>query len=189
MDFFDFLFLMVFILIIAVNIAKQLKKTSKPAKPTGRRPAATGTGWKKALNDILKDIREQMEKGAEPPAGKPARGRLSWEDIILPDGKTSEMPGKAPEQRETVKARPKPMPMEAEVIEIKTLGTGKEMPAVQMEDLRLKKARSDAMSRGISQPDMGMMPEDRWSVEDLRNAVIWHEILSPPLGLRDDFRQ
>jgi hypothetical protein len=187
MDFFDFLFLIVFILIIAANIAKQLKKTPKP---TGRQAAPVKTGWRKALDDVLKEIREQMEKGVEPVAGKPTRGRLSWEDIILPESENKEFPVKETEPQKTVKARPMPTPIDADVVEMRTLAPEKKTSAMRMEEILLKKTRSGVMSTAAGQPDMGMMPEPegRWSVEDLRNAMIWHEILAPPLGLRDDLR-
>lgn len=182
MNFFDLLFAVVFILIIVSNIAKQMKKTPKP---TGQQPAETRTGWKKALDDILRDIREQMEAGAEPVTGGPKKGRLSWEDIIPAENENREVAAEQAQPQRVANARPTPAIETADIVEIRTLTPERDARIRRIEEIRLKKAGPGVMSMGIGQPETAVMPESGWSVEELKNAMIWHEILSPPLGLRD----
>ena len=186
MDFSDLLFIAVFVIIIVSQIVKQ---SQKKAKPAGRQAESAKPGLKKVLIDIITDIRKQMEESAQSASGKPTGRVPGWEDIISPPGGGREIPANEPESRKIAESRPKPIhgPVSREVDfdERRTVTSEREARVRRIEELRLKKGKPGVAPLSIQQPDMGFMPEDKWSAEDLRNAVIWNEILSPPLGLRE----
>jgi hypothetical protein len=186
MDLGDLVFFVIFIIIVVSNIVKQVKKQKKA---TGALPAETKTGWKKTMEDILKDIRTQIEQGAEPPSGEPSRRPSGWEDLILAETKEKQIPQKESQQQPAVKMRQKTIPeasrRESDFDELR--GQGPEADSRESENKRVKEKKFPrGMRRTLSEkPVATRMSGAKLTVEDLKNAVIWHEILSPPLGLRN----
>jgi hypothetical protein len=188
MDLGDFVFFIIFIIIIVSNIVKQVRKQKK--EPDAK-PAETKTGWKKTFEDILKDVRTQMEQSDAPSPMEPSRRPSGWEDLILVETEERHLPQKQ-DQQPAVKMRPKPISeapgRESDFDELR--GQGLE---VENRDRGTRRAKERDFPRGIKRqlsvrPSSARVSDANLSVEDLKNAVIWHEILSPPVGLREFFK-
>ena len=186
MDLGDFVFFIIFIIIIVSNIFKQVRKQKKSSDT---QPVEAKTGWKKTIDDILKDIRAQVEQSAEPASGEPARRRSGWEDLILVESEERKIPQHESRQQPAVKMRPKSIPeaagRDADFDELRGLG-----PEVAQRERATRRVREKKSLRGIKEPSLKLpvaasIYGAELSSEDLKNAVIWHELLSPPLGLRN----
>ncbi len=172
---FEILFL-VFIVGVMI-ISRILKQLARTSGENGKKPAS---GWRKALDNFLEEIRREMEKGKQaPPAPEGApRPRDYWWEDLMPEG---EAPGR--ERRED--------PGEAADSEKAAAHTS------QSRDGGEKDAPGDGFSRPwgrearpeppVKQKPPAMAHEKRspMSRRDLRNAVVWSEILGRPVALRD----
>lgn len=186
MDLGDLIFFVIFIIIVVSNILKQVKKTRKPPEAT---PEGPKTGWKKTFEDILKDIRTQMEQNAKPDGGKPGRPPLTWEDLILVEPEKKQSTKQQTQPKAAVMIPPEPAPKapgrESDFDDLR--GQGREGSEGNWEK---EQAREKRPPRKIkkSLPELsavGGLTEETLTDDDLANAVVWHEILSPPLGLRN----
>jgi hypothetical protein len=186
MDLGDLVFFVIFIIIIASNIIKQVKKQKKA---TDAQPAEAKTGWKKTMEDILKDIRTQMEQNVEPASGKPGRPPLGWEDLIGPEPEERQLPQKETQPQATVRMHPRPVPdppgRGADFEELRGKGPEALKGDWDKKSIMEKKTRRAMKKPTSALPAPGSLSKTNLPGEDLINAVIWHEILSPPLGLRN----
>jgi hypothetical protein len=185
MDLGDLIFFVIFIVIVASNIFQQARKNRK-SRDTGAAPAKTG--WRKALEDMIRDAREQMEPGAGTASSKPGRPPLSWEDLIGPEPEESPFLQTQSEPEPPVLGRPRSVSeapgREADFDELGAKGA--EALAWDWDkahDAENQSRRLERM-RKARQPEAERTTETYLNEDDLENAVIWHEILSPPLGLR-----
>ncbi len=186
MDLGDLIFFLIVIVIVASNFFKQIKKP--PKKSPDQTQAAKKRGVKHVLEDILKDIQTQMEPGAETSSQRPGRGSLQWEDLILMEPENNVPPQSKQPPTESPPVRSKPVAgsirQEAEFDELR--GKGPESLEWDWDhgDAPKKQTRQvtqkPLMETPIEEPVLDFILPDG----DLKNAIIWSEILSPPLGLR-----
>jgi hypothetical protein len=188
MDLGDFVFFIIFIIIIVSNIVKQVRKQKKVPDA---QPAETKTGWKKTFEDILKDVRTQMEQSDAPSPMEPSRRPSGWEDLILVENEERQIPKKE-DQQTAVKMRSKPISeapgRESDFDELRVQGL-----EVEKRDKGTRRTKERDFPRVTkrqlsARPSAARVSETNLSVEDLKNAMIWHEILSPPVGLREIFK-
>ncbi len=169
MSFDSLIFILVIVAIILSNVFKMIKKTSDTGGAKMQKPSATG--WKKKVSDVLAQIKEEMRKAAEQQTGEKPSGRgTGWEQVMVPSPRPDERGVKdTPELRQTFEeAIKKPYPPEP----------GPEMsvpglpsyaaPATGAMYEQHRKQRAVVINR-----------------RNLRQAVIWSEILAKPVGLRD----
>lgn len=166
-----------FVFIVGVMIISQVfKHLARTSGEKGEKPVS---GWRKALDNILEEIRREMEKGKQAtpaPEGAP-RSRETWWEDLMPEG---EAPGR--EVRED--------PGEAADSE-------KAAAPAHTRDAWEKDAPDEGFSRPwgrearpespVKQKPPAIAHEKRspMSRRDLRNAVVWSEILGRPVALRD----
>ncbi|MCU0598256.1 MAG: hypothetical protein MUE70_03230 [Desulfobacterales bacterium] len=186
MDLGDLIFFGIFIIIVASNIFKQVKKSKKaPDTP----PVKAKTGWKKILEDIINDARAQMEQNAEPASGKPGRPPLSWEDLILAEPEEKPLPHTVGKPKADVKMQPVSVSeasgREADFDELR--GKGPEILDGDWDRVDFKDNPPPRIKKRPlpEHPETVLLSQASLNDDDLKNAVIWHEILSPPLGLRN----
>jgi hypothetical protein len=186
MDLGDLIFFIIFIIIVVSNIVKQAKKSRKTPDIA---PAKAKAGWKKVLEDIIKDARAQMEQRTESVPGQSGRPPLNWEDLMAPEPEERPLPQKESQPQAPAKIRPRTFPeapgRESDFDDFR--GLGPEADGREGENKRVKEKKSPrGMRRTLpEQPVAARTSGANLTVEDLKNAVIWNEILSPPLGLRN----
>ncbi len=123
--------------------------------------------WK----DFLKDLTEQMQQQMEAPKADTKEGRSAWEQILGREIEEEPVepipvpppPPKPPKPKKTGERVPRPAPSPA-----------------------AKAAVGRETAKAVSPPPGMNLGEAAPSVDELRNAVIWSEILGKPVGLRDE---
>jgi hypothetical protein len=189
MDLGDLIFFVIFIIIVVSNIIKQTKKAKQSGKTPESTQAETKTGWRKVVDDILKDVRAQMEQNAGSADGKPGRPPLTWEDLILVEPEEKQIPKKEIQPTAAVKTLPVGTPeasgRDADFDELR--GQVREGSEWSWEKEQVRETKiSRRKIKSLPEPSAaGDMSGEYLTDEDLANAVVWHEILSPPLGLRN----
>lgn len=176
---------LIFWIVVAIVVIFQIRKIKASRKPDRTKQQKKPTGWKAAIGDLIANVQTEMEKArveteAKSEAGQPRPDRKTgWEDLIpteryqpesLEDGRRPEAIPAAPEEE------PLPWPMESEA----------DMELTPTERMRAQRAKSAAhrtIARGKGSPPW--RDRSRFTVRQLRHAVIWSEILAPPVGLRD----
>jgi len=153
---------MIFTQILKQMARKSVKKAEKPA-----------AGWRKGLENILEEFRQEMETGRESSETeeKPARVRSWWEDLM-------------PEEE-----APKQTAAEAAPAESGRGAATDEGEKFRDEaDSGFRQWGAGAKARQDASPAPERVPHPakrgRLSRQDLRQAVIWSEILASPLGIR-----
>ncbi len=170
----DNIFTLIVIIIAVVSVVSKIKskqKTKQGATPPG------GGGWIKKLNDFLADIQTKMEQQSK----DRTTGASGW-DQLLDGGEGFSSPSDADE------AALDDLVFE----EAETPPHTKKMPSAA--PVRAQTTRSDKTQfvPGIprrkavhaGKPSYTSLATSR---ADLRKAVIWSEILGPPVALRDQF--
>lgn len=208
MDLGDLVFFLIFIIIIITNIIGQVKKSRRP--PVGSDKAEEGrfesktrpepgdaqamskTGWRQVLDDIITDVREQAQarQGPGVPEGDaPAFRQPSGWDLLMGQIEKEQAPKPQPRPKREAAGKP-----DAKI------GTVSPVPASGA------KRMAHYSPAGRHRPERSIYTPAYWSDEQrataakghyrgpacrriplhgLRNAIIWHEILSPPVALRD----
>ncbi len=169
---FGIIFFIFFIIVIISNIGIQVKK-ARPKSADGGTPDKK-PGWKGALEIILEEARKQMENQAkQESSGVPASRPSGWEGIL-----STPAPDAVPLED---MARPETIKPEAPKPE-KSQKTLRQAPVVEEpvidRPLFLARKEDEAVAAGHEMPQ-------KFSREALRSAVVWAEILAPPLGLRN----
>jgi hypothetical protein len=145
-------------------VSRLLKQMAKKTEKGGEKPAS---GWKKGLQQLFEEIRREMEaeKGTPREEAESSKGRARWwEDLMEPEPGAEEAAAE-PEPKKT-----KVQPRQAE-------------PAAFY---RQPSGTARAAGGEISRPTTERgEPAARLSRQNLRQAVIWSEILAKPRGLRD----
>jgi hypothetical protein len=186
MDFGDLVFFIVFAIIIISNILKQLKKFGK--KTEENKKPVKKTGLKNILETMLEEARKQMEASAGPEsAGTPLKQKSGWEDIISGGDLISGQPAEAPEKVEPVKEMtPPPLISEEAARTVRKTVQPDESQFQYVETKKEKPKKSGFGEHPGYCTDAGLTgSSSQLSAQELRNAVIWSEILASPLGLRD----
>jgi hypothetical protein len=198
MDFGDIFFIAVFIIIIISNVYKQMKKAR--LNTSGGEAPVKKPGWRAALELILEEARKQTENQAkqgtaEAPIGRPT----GWENVLtqsLPESSPSKYPSKADT------AEPETLKPEKSTIEKAAMLKSKESDQPPLGSLEkifsVPEWTADGLSKITGMPEPVVpVPKDYYadktvkkrpqhlSQDALRNAVVWAEILAPPVGLRN----
>ncbi|MDZ7831230.1 MAG: hypothetical protein U5L07_05730 [Desulfobacterales bacterium] len=165
-----FLFIIVGIMLFTQILKQMARKTAKGDK----KPSS---GWRKGLENLLEEFRQEMEpqKESAEPLEQPARHRSWWEDLM-----PEESPAKQAES-EQVSAESKGKTAASE----EAASAEKEK---QWQKRGFKKWEPRSFAREAAPEKVKKVPhpakQARLSRQDLRQAVIWSEILAPPAGLR-----
>ncbi len=173
MDFLDNLIPIIFVLIF---VASQIFKSMASQK---KGPSAKKKGGKPGLKDLLTDIASQIKKEIEaanaPPQPQPHQQPQpsGWEKVMPPK------PEKVSEPK------PGPTPKLAKVSHKKR---AVKAPLILPEE-KVKERILPEKKVPVKQPpsEKRSFPATLdYTTEGLRRAVVWSEILAPPLALRDN---
>ncbi|MCF8026156.1 MAG: hypothetical protein K9J79_10690 [Desulfobacteraceae bacterium] len=178
------IFLLVILFIIIINIARIQKKSRDSTR------AEQEGGWKKNLKDLLAEMQGQtqpsLKEGQKRPSG---HGRSAgWEDLMAaeepyeekpepaapaaePPSPSQRKPGLAQRSRTLIESRSQ----EGWTPEARIGKTEKRAPAPPVAG-PASKARGRSMRLQISRGE-------------LRRAIIWYEVVGPPMSLRDPERE
>ncbi len=156
---FDLFFPIIIILIVIFNIIKAI---FPGRKGDGKKPS----GWKQAFEDIV----EQIQKEVNPDYSSAGSGTEQREHMV-PEETPLE-----PKLQTVMKTKKKVSSiMEEEQETLKHRRSREEETERRKQDLKRKKAFSKASA---------FVKTARFSKKQLREAVIWAEILAPPIALR-----
>ena len=170
MDFESLIWIIIFLVYVASVILKKVRSASKPGE---KRAAKKRPAWKAKLDKFLSQVKQEIKAAKQEDLKKETgwerflppeddEPELAMEDVTLADLEPvrQEIPPervvRVPEKTLSPKIKPAPVKVVAESIE----------PAVSEKEIRPK---------GLA-----------FGVQDLRRAIIWSEILGPPLALRDE---
>ncbi len=181
------IFLLVVIIIIIANIVKMQKKLKGSAQ--GQQQKQEG-GWKKNLRDLLTEMQREMQTPSGKKRGRPPAGGRStgWEDILSrQDMQEKETERAATHEKPSPPLRPEPG----------TAQRGSTLIESRSREGLTPEARiGETERRTPSPPVAGVRFSGRRyrrslkiSKRGLRRAVIWYEVLGPPMSLRDPERE
>jgi len=175
---FEILFLVFVVGIMVISqILKQLARTSGSGED-GQKPVS---GWRKALANIVEEIRREMEKGKGPPPAPedaPRSRETWWEDLMDQDSSARQEAPEAPEAPAASAAGKEKMPHQSRE------GWGRPDSGGDFSRPWGRQPRPGPVAKPKS-PAMVAEKRSPMSRSDLRNAVIWSEILGKPVALRD----
>jgi hypothetical protein len=171
-----FLLFAIFGILSAIAKVKKDKKKKKRSKAHGREGLAVRIhAW---LTDLQKRIETQSKKAP--------KGKFDWEQLIdrsqlKSTDTTPHDDALADMGLDTVKQAPSPLPKATPAVTSppphKPIQSSEKPDTMAVDIPRMmKKARRKPIPRAL--------PTSR---SDLRQAVVWSEILSPPIALRDPF--
>ncbi|MCF8110245.1 MAG: hypothetical protein K9J85_02045 [Desulfobacteraceae bacterium] len=187
-------FLLVLIIIIVSNIARMQKKQKNAAAQQNQQETTEEireTGWKKNLRDLFVEMQGGIQGDPQQKRRSASReGRFAgWEDLLS----SKDSAGKEPEtaadhDKPGPAARPEP-------------GFQRHRSRTLIESRSREgwtpEARMGKTQRPIPAPPLAGMAGDvrrkarslQISKKELRKAVIWYEVLGPPMSLRDPERE
>ncbi len=159
---FSLIFLLVFFVSILRSLKKVLEKAKTPARSGNELQTDRKPGWKDLLGNAFAHIQKEIKAAQE-----------RQEQLAM-----GEKPGGGDNRRSNLvwdknAPIPTPPPLPAMDAPKKKFRAG-ETPA----------AKPDAVQAPKTDPAAG--PEFETSPAELRKAVVWSEILAPPLALRED---
>ncbi len=165
------LFPLIIIVIALLSIINKIKKRSKPARDA----KAPEAGWIQKFNAILADIQQRLQ---QPPKGG-APGPSQWERLL----KRSDLPSsqsdvQAAARDELVVEAVQTAPRSARIRPV----AAERAPAARMDKTPPVSSARQAPAASIGKVSVTPAPGSR---ADLRKAVIWSEILGPPVALKD----
>jgi hypothetical protein len=165
----DTLIPIIFVLLFVV--AQIFKSMASQKKDTSTQKKGGKPGIKDLLTDIASQIKKEIEAANAPPQPQP-QPSSGWEKVMPPK------PEKASEHKQA------PTPEQAKVSHKKR--------AVKAPPILHKKGAADRKLPEKKVPVKPTAPEKRsfpetldYTTQGLRRAVVWSEILAPPLALRD----
>jgi hypothetical protein len=168
------LFPLIFIVIALLSIIGKLKK-----RPRAPETKASEVGWIQKLNALLADVQQRLQQ----PPQDGASGQSPWERLL----KGADLSGSQPDG-----------PAARDVEPVADAVTGSPRPARNrpMAPVRATvAARMDktapvvtAVRTPAAAFAKGSVSSLRGRRADLRNAVVWSEILGPPVALKDKRR-
>ncbi|MFP3999568.1 MAG: hypothetical protein ACLFUN_06960 [Desulfobacterales bacterium] len=183
------LFFLVLIVIIISNIAR-IKKKQMSAAEQKEQPRQQESDWKKNLKNILAEMQGEIQ-GTPGQARKsaPQKGRSTgWEDILSAEDLAGEKTeSSSPPVESRPEARRQPVSLER----------GKTLIESRSSKGWTPEARMGKTQRPIPAPPLAGMAGDvrrkvrslRISRNELRKAIVWYEVLGPPMSLRDSERE
>jgi hypothetical protein len=172
-----FLFFVIFGILSAIAKVRKDKKKSKSANARGREGLAV------RIRAWLIDLQQRIETQSK----KAPKGTFDWEQLI--DGSKLTHTDTTPhdEAREdidldTVKETPSPLPEAAPA----AASPPTRMPTQPLEKPDMMAFEPPRMAiKPRRKPVPSVLPTSR---SDLRQAIVWSEILGPPIALRDPFK-
>ncbi|MFW6011930.1 MAG: hypothetical protein ACOC8R_02485 [Desulfosalsimonas sp.] len=184
------IFILVLIVIIVSNIVRIQKKQKDAAAQRDQHetPEETRqTGWKKNFRDMFAEMQGDtlQKQGSAPRQGRSA----GWEDLLSSKDSAGKEPEKAADHD---KQRPAPRQKPASEKQ-----WGRTLIESRSREGWTPEARMGKTQRPIPAPPLAGMAGDvrkkarslRISRKELRKAVIWYEVLGPPMSLRDPERE
>ena len=193
------LFFLVIVLIIIVsnviNIRRRVRGQQTPG-PEDKKKQASQSGWKKSLENLMEQLKEEFEPLSDKPAGRervskePGRSRdIIEEEVILP--KASERsPGW--QGRERVIERSYSMEGRESALDRQSRDKSQYQRRAAVERKDSEAIRGDATVFPERKPGVAQTPAQAfssrsgstYSIAQLQTAVIWSEILGHPVALR-----
>ncbi|MFP4225361.1 MAG: hypothetical protein ACLFRF_01415 [Desulfobacterales bacterium] len=165
-----FLFIIIGIMVFTQILKQMARKTVKGDK----KPSS---GWRKGLENLLEEFRQEMEgqKESAEPLEQPA-GRRSWWEDLMPEESTAKQA-----EGEQVSADSK-----NDAVALEEAASAEKEKQWQKRGFRKWEPRTFAREAAPEKVKKIPHPAERarLSRQDLRKAVIWSEILAPPAGLR-----
>lgn len=155
MDTENLIWIFIFGIYILSVIAKRLRASAKPKDSV---PSPRPSGLRKKFEDWLDKIRQELEAASQ----KPSSGPTGWDQV-------------APSQDDWIDEEPEPAAVAAPPSPKKIMARKSKL-SVRQEPPQAPSSVS--VKRGVD--DFSSL-----EVQDLRRAVIWSEILGPPLALRE----
>jgi|GEM_PF-3714209 len=201
-----------FFIVLAIIILSNVANVRKKMKAAGSGESEKGEGgWRQTLKDVINEVKAELEKASGESA--PQRKSGSGWDILIPGGREPgesagpEPAGQAPQKRmetapplrqDATKATPRLEKGGESLIEnrqkrgdtpdARMARAEKRMPPPDHRRRRAERPVAElaelselAAPRGGPGRIAACVP----SVDDLRNAFIWYEILGPPVSQRD----
>lgn len=169
MDLESLLWIVVFLIYVASVFIKRIRrpaKAKKKAKPkTAGRWQEKLTAFQAGIQGKFGDFMEEVKRELEASKQKDSKEQTGWEKLFPPK---EDEPDPVVEKTEPVEVPPEPIRK-----------TVREEVALRWEDAVEKK-------EPVVLEKEPLIEDLAYGIQDLRRAVIWAEILAPPLALRDD---
>lgn len=165
------LFPLFFIVIVLLSIIGKIKKRPRPPKAT----KATEPGWIQKLNAMLAEIQERLQQS--PQGG--ASGPSAWERLLKGADLSGSQPDGQSETRDDVvveTVKPVLRPAGARPV------APERAPTTRRDKTAPIAAAPPTQVGPVAKGSIPTLPRSR---ADLRQAVIWSEILGPPVALKD----
>ena len=169
MDFESLIWTVIFLIYIASVVLKRIRSSSKAGKKAA---AKTRTGWKEKLTrfqshlqDKFSDFMKQMQQEVEAAKQKDSKKETGWEKLL---------PLKDDE--------PEPVEDITELIEVSPEPSRK----IVSEEVAFRWEDADEKKEPVVSEKEPLAKDLAYGIRDLRRAVIWSEILAPPVALRDE---
>lgn len=171
----------IFYLVIIVFIISRIRRAIKESEEGQPEKSVQKSGWKKALSDVMTEMQKGMEITSDQKESVSAGREVGWTDL------TDEYPDVLSEEAsEYTRSAPRPEnPRErkptAEMEEIQR----------KIEELRGHESRISTRVATVpgmpDEKDAGTGPVNPLPrlPDQLQAAVVWSEILAPPLALRE----
>jgi hypothetical protein len=160
------------IIFVLIFVVSQIFKGMATKK---KDPSKKKTGGKPGLKDLLADIASQIKKeieAANAPAQPQPQPSSGWEKVMPPK------PEKASEHKQA------PTPKQAKVSHKKRAVKAPPLLPEEKSEKRILPEKKAPVKPAA--PEKRSFPETLdYSTEGLRRAVVWSEILAPPLALRE----
>ena len=158
MKFEHLIWIIIFLVYVVTVILKKVYAASKTGDQgiAKRRPE-----WREKLDKFLSQARQELEIAKQEDSNK----ETGWEKVLPPKE----------DDLETIRE------------EISPQRTRQVLEKTPSPDIKpaLVKADAESIEPGVSGKEI--LPKDlEFGIQDLRKAVIWSEILAPPLALRDE---
>jgi hypothetical protein len=170
-----FLLFLLFVLITIIRTKKKVKDYAESKKQSvrtktslfkaGKNEKKKQTGWKNILIDTLAEIQREIKAVQEK---KQTKDSKSWETPGKP------LSSKLVWSKDSPVFQPPPIPSERTKKKIVTPSGPRPESAPKTAEMKAFQIKSDSQS--FKKP----------TIKQLRNAVLWSEILAPPVALRKD---
>ena len=184
------IFILVLVIIIISNLVRVQKKL-KTAAPGDREEKSQPGGWKQSLRDTWEQVKKEMEAPAGDAQTRESGGRRpsGWEGLMPEQQPAAEKSEPAPAASGAPSTPPRPEPARA--------ARGQTLIESRSQEGRTPEARVGKTERRAIAPPLKGPAEPvkhrphrlELSREKVRHAVIWYEVLGPPMSLRDPERE
>lgn len=189
MDFESIIWIVVFLIYIASVMVKRIRRASKTEE---KEATKTYSGWKEKLTkfksqvqgkfgDFMNDIKQEMEAAKQ----KEAKKETGWEKFLPPKTEATDL-----------SAEPTPKDNEKDVTLLDAEPTRRDLfyqkkaqPLKTVPPLKPKPPVEKVIAEKKEPLDSEKKIREKelpYGIRDLRRAIIWSEILAPPIALRDE---